>query len=83
MVSRVLTELLSSTSSAALQGGKKPKGEVKKPVKPKLSNRKPSNRKPSPRDSEPSSRPRGRHAGARSDTSDEDADSPTDAFSVR
>jgi hypothetical protein len=67
------TELLASTSPVALQAGQKPaKGEAK-PTK--------SNRKPPPRfataDGRPPSRPRGRHAVARSDTSsDEDGDQP-------
>ena len=69
------TELLASVSSAALQnlGEKSNKSEAEKPAQPKS-----SNRKPPPRyaklDGKPLSRPRGRHAVARSDTSDEDAD---------
>jgi len=66
------TELLTSASHAALLTGQKPtKREANKPTKP-------TNRKPPPRyttaDGRPPSKPRGRHAVARSDTSDEDAD---------
>ena len=75
------TELLASVSSAALQnlGEKSNKSEAEKPPQPKS-----SNRKPPPRyaklDGKPLSRPRGRHAVARSDTSDEDADADRPAI---
>ena len=75
------TEQLASVSRAALgTGGEKPsKGEAEKPTQPKS-----SNRKPPPRyaklDGKPLSRPRGRHAVAPSDTSDEDTDADRPAI---
>jgi hypothetical protein len=71
MINRI--ELLASASGAALQtGDKRSKRETENRTKPK-----PSNRKPPPRyaklDGKPLARPRGRHAVARSDTSDDDA----------
>ena len=66
------TELLASASSAALLTPAE-KREAEKPTQPKPKNRRPPLRY-AKLDGKPLSGPRGRHAVARSDTSDEDAD---------